>query len=696
MSMRWDPPRIVLLVASVILSMNVGVGMWWIGVVGSLLFFGCVVVLIGRVAVFGRDVWERLVVGSLAVFGTSTIFLVGLYLSVGRLDERMILLTLWLVTIGCLLVGSGRVMCFFPCPSIERNQPWLFSAISLLASLLLISLMVLARTDIPLVSPWNLFGPEPFVLLFVAIVSAILAARERDDDVPLIGWMFVTFSALSVSAIVYAIGFGFDPFLHRAAEEALVQTGVVEPVRLLYSGQYVIVAALHHLTGLSVKLIDIWLVPVVESLWLPIMATLGFEHGWGLTRRQARMWWIGILAIPFMLATFTVPFTVTYVLFLGFMVAYPWVARAPRVCFASVMLALVAAVLFHPLLAVPLLVFLFFERLVVGRQSFLARIAFIAAAVLLVGLTVPAMLAIASHTNLGGSLRLLVTKLPDFFRLFASPYWGPYPYIPWALDFLYDFRYWLPIVVFLTSLVVVCACTSVRANARGHLTFSLGLLMTIWGASTLFTFEGIIQHEQLEFALRLLQALYTFALPPLVVVFARLHRFEFGRVFLLALLVVVVWFFSYPQYNLKYPFFSPGVSAVDVEGVHLIEEASQGEPYLVLSHQLMSAAAIQEFGFAHTYRYEGQEILWYAIPTGGSLYGLYTSTIYEGPSQEAYLRMAQETGVRRIYFAAPAYWAWTPELLAELEEGADRLLNQEGMTIYEFTSFDIYDEDAGN
>ena len=36
--------------------------------------FGCVVVLIGRVAVFGRDVWERLVVGSLAVFGTSTIF----------------------------------------------------------------------------------------------------------------------------------------------------------------------------------------------------------------------------------------------------------------------------------------------------------------------------------------------------------------------------------------------------------------------------------------------------------------------------------------------------------------------------------------------------------------------------------------------------------------------------------------------
>ena len=73
-------------------------------------------------------------------------------------------------------------------------------------------------------------------------------------------------SALSVSAIVYVVGFGFDPFLHRAAEQALVDTGVVEPVRLLYSGQYTLTAALHHLTAWPIKLIDIWMVPIAASV----------------------------------------------------------------------------------------------------------------------------------------------------------------------------------------------------------------------------------------------------------------------------------------------------------------------------------------------------------------------------------------------------------------------------------------------
>lgn len=672
--------RQILFASALLLTLNLITPSWLLGVLGALLFFFGATMQFSCIERFGEGLWERLFFGSLLVFGVATIGFDGLYLAFGRLDVWMVGVVMWLLVVVLLLfpVGVSKTL------SLKHHQPWAFSAISILASIILLFLLFLARTDAPLVSPWNLFGFEPFPLLGIGIVAAMLAARERDDDLPMLVWMLVCLSALSVSAIVYAIGFGFDPFLHRAAEQALVDTGVVEPVRLLYSGQYVLTAALHHLTAWPMRLIDIWMVPMAASVWLPIVAIVGFERGWNLSRRQARMWWIGILAIPFMLATFTVPFTVTYVFFLGMMVAYPLLVQADSLRFFIVGCAFVAATLFHPLLAFPMLLFLLGERIASGFKRNRAKWMVAGGTAAMVGLSVPAMFALSDGSWRTLEIIRLIDHLPSFFRLFASPCWDPFPYIPWALDVLYDFRYWFPMVLAITAFVFVFGVSSLHAHARAHATFLLGLLLAIWGAATLFTFDGIIDHEQGEFALRLLQVLYTFALPPFVFLMARARRFESLRIAAMAVLVVVAWFFSYPQYNLKYPFFSPSVSAIDMAGVHKIDEESRGEPYLVLSHQLMSAAAIQEFGFFHTYPYGNEAILWYAIPTGGPLYALFMETLYHGPSQETYADMAQRTGVRRIYFVAHAYWTLTPERITQLEESADRVLEQDGLTIYEF------------
>jgi len=50
-------------------------------------------------------------------------------------------------------------------------------------------------------------------------------------------------------------------------------------------------------------------------------------------------------------------------------------------------------------------------------------------------------------------------------------------------------------------------------------------------------------------------------------------------------------------------------------------------------------------------------------------------------------QMAQETGARRIYVAMPSYWEWTSALRAQLDEGADRVFTESGITVYEFNSF---------
>ncbi len=678
--MRVDGWKIVLGSATVMLSANLFFGAWGVGLIGALGFFLAAIVLISRMDVLGRDVWERLVYGTFAVVGGTVVLLDGMYLVLGRFDVWMVLMALWLVAGALFLFGNGAMMRI----RVERG-PKLFAWISVLASVMLIGMMWMARTDIPLVSPWNLFGLEPFMLLTVALIAAMLCAAEREDDLPLFVWMLVAFSMLSVSAIVYAVGFGFDPFLHRAAEVALVHTGVVEPVRLLYSGQYVFVAAVHHLTGWPIKLIDMWLVPVLASLWLPVIASLGFERGWGVSRSASRMWWVGILVIPFMLATFTVPFTVSYVFFLGVMVAYPYFLRASLLQFVTVLFALLGVALFHPLLSVPLGIFLLGGRLMYWCKNRWTRMLAAIGTMGMIGWSVPMMLALSGQGGSGVWERSrLTTHIGNFVRLFLSPYWDPYPYIPWMLDALYEYRYWMPMMASVLAILCVLLIRSLRTKALLHLTFCVGMLLSILGASTLFVFEGIIEHEQGEFALRLLQCLFTFALPPLVVLWARWHRVVFLRVVMVALLVVIAWFFSYPQYNLKYPFFSPSVSAADVRAVHEIDALSAGAPYLVLSHQLMSAAAIQEFGFIHTYPFENSQILWYAIPTGGPLYALYIDTIFHGPSKDAYAYMAQQTGAERIYFAAPAYWAWSPELIGQLETDADNVIRIDGITIYEF------------
>ncbi|MEK7529586.1 MAG: hypothetical protein AAB570_01555 [Patescibacteria group bacterium] len=409
--------RNFLLAAALLLTLNLVVASWVLGTLGALLFLVGAVLALCRMECFGRGLWDRLLFGFLLLFGVATVGLDGMYLLFGRFETWMVGVVLWLLVGMLLLFPAGNPVSF----QLKRAQPWAFSAISVTASLLLLLLFFLARTDIPLVSPWNLFGFEPFLLLGIAIFAAMFSARERDDDLPMFVWMLVCLSALSVSAIVYVVGFGFDPFLHRAAEQALVDTGVVEPVRLLYSGQYTLTAALHHLTAWPIKLIDIWMVPIAASVWLPIVAIVGFERGWNLSRRQARMWWIGIFAIPFMLATFTVPFTVTYVFFLGFMVAYPFFARSNRLCFVTVLVALTAAVLFHPLLAVPMLLFFLGERFANLFSSPITKWMIAAGTAMAIGLSVPAMLAVANASWRALDIMRHLEYLPIYFRLFASP-----------------------------------------------------------------------------------------------------------------------------------------------------------------------------------------------------------------------------------------------------------------------------------
>ncbi|MCR4312142.1 MAG: hypothetical protein NUV56_02545, partial [Candidatus Uhrbacteria bacterium] len=198
-------------------------------------------------------------------------------------------------------------------------------------------------------------------------------------------------------------------------------------------------------------------------------------------------------------------------------------------------------------------------------------------------------------------------------------------------------------------------------------------------------------HEQHEFALRLLQSIYIvpIALVPLAV--AKLANKLYAQTIAgvaLCFFATASWYFSYPQFNAKFAYYSPSVSQYDVAAVRFMETHSDGSSYLVLSNQMTSAAALQEFGFARYAELSGEEILWYAIPTGGKLYEYYLATISTGDIGRIRELMTR-ANVDRIYLVMYAYWPWSPQLISQLEVQSDHIESiNDRITIYQFSSYD--------
>ena len=653
---------------------------WPLGLLGIIaLLFGAMNRLL-RSPAFGRSFWERFAFGLPLIILVPTVLIAIPYFLGASFTWSVAFLALIVFVASLFLLPQDKLK--LPRIALEWNTSNLWLGVSLLGSIFLLLIFFNTRTGEAIISPWNSFTIEPFVLLGLALIAYCIGARKSANDTWLLAAIPLTFAMLSVSAIMYVHGFGFDPFLHRAAEEALLADGVIHPRQLLYSGQYLFVGLVSILTSIDVKWIDIWLVPLFAAVWLPATIYLGLHKGWSLTKQHARLLWLVAFLIPFQLLTFTVPFTITFVFFVGCVFLFPLAITSKRIALL-LFLACVGLSLFHPLLTVPLGV-LFFVMLV--RRTH--RRAGPVLAGVGVAISIPVLLFLyLTQTGQPINLSSLTQNISSFFSLWGNPYWDPYPIIPLFLDLIYELRYLLP---FFFAGIAAAFLVLFRKEERHQwfAVFWIGLLACIYLTSTLFTFKDIIIHEQHEFALRLLHAWFVFALPFVAVLASRLipKRFGFAVVStLLTLMVVHSCFFSYPQYNVKFPFYSPGVGEEDVEAVHWIDGASDGDDYVVLSNQMLSAAAIQEFGFAYYYPLAGEEVLWYAIPTGGVLYAQFIDLLAGRFDDERASSLIDELGVTYIFVVLPTYYSDTlPDVVGGLETLAKTVHELETITIYQF------------
>ncbi|MBM3204968.1 hypothetical protein FJZ48_03250 [Candidatus Uhrbacteria bacterium] len=468
---------------------------------------------------------------------------------------------------------------------------------------LILALLFSARTKEAIVSPWDVLSWRMCVLYGIASffhTAAFFLSTGRQRFILL----FHSLPAWCVLSIVYVHGFGFDPIVHQAAERHLVQNGFLLPATMLYRGQYGFVTMLSSVTHLPVALMDRWLVPLF-SLILIAATTI-------ISRKQSLSFFLVLFLTPIAALTFTIPFHFGVVLLIASLPLLPD-AKERRIhilLWSLVLLALVT----HPLIGIPFAILVLYVTHV--PRIWLC-------------LMIPALFLAAFGRSLQFDPESFSSSLS---ALFGNP-------TLWSVMF---------ILIGLWSYKKYCLWK--EPSMRGMLMIAIGCFLSAIILALFVRLPDIISHEQFEFPLRLLSLLPIFFIPAWTVLLDKGVKGYLVASTLIALLMTASWYLSYPRND---GWTAPSMSDESIRLVREIEQKERGRSYAVLSPQMVSAAALQEFGFERTIQTVYGPRYFYAIPTGGELYTQYLYTLQQGITTSTMREAFHRIFVDEIVFVVP-------------------------------------------
>ena len=525
--------------------------------------------------------------------------------------------------------------------------------------------------------------PVSLFLLFALTVSLTfgLLWRGRERAVSLLLVCVLLFATLSVAAIAFPIGFGFDSFIHKATEAHLAEFGTITPKPFYYIGQYALVLFAHHGFQIPIDLADTFLVPILAALLLPMAWYFAAAH---ITRKRgtAMLTLTGLFLLPLSQFIVTTPQALANLwTMLLILASVPYLLEREHPQLRVLALGAVATVLIHPIAGIPTLLYFMFLSTDPSRTNprtpktnRVVRLFLIAFACVVLPLSF-VVNSLVSGQALGlnwASLNPLMwvssLNLAVFFENRFSP----------LLDLVY--LYGLNAMLILV-LVAVFAWIEYRRDLsrrfRALLLMVLALSVNYLIMSTLLEFTFLIDYERLNYAARLLPLISFFLVPLLILGLGHLFVNIKGQPLILRACVLVgivaiassTFYLSYPRRDAYESNRGFNVSQADIDAVHLVESMASGVPYLALANQSVSAAAIQEIGF----RYYG-DLFFYPIPTGGELYALFLA-MNESPTrdiaEQALESVPQHGDVTTVFFLVNNYWWDAPRIIETAKTTAD-------------------------
>jgi hypothetical protein len=571
----------------------------------------------------------------------------------------------------------------------EKKTLWKIVVFVTIDTILFLDLIANRTTDI-LISPWHALDPWFFILFLVAtglLFSIVYTSRETVTKfLPTALHLFLFYS---VAAIIYTHGFGFDGFIHRATEEWIVTHGFISPKTPYYIGQYSLVAWFSTITQVPVFIVDVFLVPILVSLALPLTVAYTAKHTFRIPLRTGvlLMWLIPVMY--FITFNLTTPYNLSLFFFVCalFSIAAYMQKKIPLVI---PLFFVLASCVTHILLGGPLLVF-FISATLLRSFSHKKNVCRATALFMVIILSILPTLLFSLNNLLQGfatpSLAGPVTAVTDFATLLQRPYWYA-DSSPLLFELLYTWQ-WIvaPIIICLGILGFV----KIKKRPQWVWIFPFGgisFFLAAFFLDSLVVFPNVASTEQTHYPLRLLWSGMIFFAPlAMVSVHAFIARLTnrtsvhgCRRQWLpgvravglpAAVIIMLSLYFSYPQYNPKVFFPGYNVTDADFHTAQYIDAQHENVNYIVLSNQLTAVAALTSYSFAHYYDTPEGQIFYYAIPSGGPLAVLNRRMLYEGQKRVFMEEAMDLTGASTAYFTVPSFWKNASMIVEGARQTAD-------------------------
>ncbi len=506
-------------------------------------------------------------------------------------------------------------------------------------------------------SLWLLFSPGHIVLLGIAFICVLIFAKTRARLSALLGGA-LAFATSALAAILFPLGFGFDPFLHRATLEHIATFGTITPKPLYYIGAYSLELVGNILLHIPLVSLDVFLAPVglAVLVWIALrsktfhpafLALIPFTAFISTTPQAIGFLWIFALVVAI---KNNLPKPYLWLFAIAACAAHP-IAGVPAVILAA--LVSLRSIRFYPLLSV---IICFMGIFAIPLMFFAQQ--------MLTGMNVG--FSWATFTDFSriptlGFLSLHGNALMDTVMLFGGN------------------------LFFITLiLAIVGFIKQERTERLQTIPYILAAIIALGNFVMLslgFDFPFLISYERTDFALRLVTIAWIFLLPMAsdgirILASALAPQKATPRAIspstyatlLLVLLFSANVYVAYPRHDGYTRSAAFSVTAADIETVHAIAENAGDASYAVLSNQTLASAAIQELGF---FQYYHGDIFAYPIPTSSPLYTLFLEMIEGTPNLETVQAAKDLTGVTRVYFIVHDYWWEADERIEEAKKITD-------------------------
>lgn len=555
-----------------------------------------------------------------------------------------------------------------------------------------LTLVAGAATDAAIRTPWDAVPSAVFALVFLAALGLfVFASSGIGGRLTLLPMMLLMAALTCVAALVYTVGYGFDPFIHRATEAVIFQDGMISPKPFYYVGQYALVVILARLTGLGVAAIDLALVPILTTLLVPIAFwSLRRAFRWESSLALAACFGLFLLPLSSFIATTPQGLANALLLMTAFLAL---VSIHERSAFPKPLLVLLgtATALVHPLAGIPVLLFIgviLTVTAIESRERWAVHVKRLALVLLAIGgcLALPLVFMLNSSVSDAAvrldteSLKSPVTLLQDLrsapdilTRQFRA-----------MLDLTYAWRSWRTPLLLLAGLAGIAFLRRRRDAAEIYAVSAFIFLGNYVLLKSFIDFPFLIAYEQSNYADRLLDLTVFLLAPAAIIAFGHalmrmrsgMPSLRVGTAVLVAALVTASFYLAYPRRDTYETSRGWSTSAEDVAAVHRIEEAAGGAPYVVLAAQPVSAAAIREFGFKRYFGDAG-DIFFYPIPTGGPLYAQFLAMNDCDGCEETALAAMDLAGVDQAFFTVNHYWHGGQKIVVGAKTAAEEWWNIE-------------------